>query len=87
MTKITDKTDNIMLHFCFLEAPETETSSFTEKPIRKRFSFSLEETGLTFEQAKSLCLELVNHKTIAAWITGGSVKKVNEEESELWERR
>ena len=74
--------DNIMLHFCFLEAPETETSSFTGKPIRKRFSFSLEETGLTFEQAKQLCLELSGHKTIAAWMTGGSIKKVNEEESE-----
>lgn len=73
--------DNVMLHLCFLEAPETETS-FTGKPIRKRFSFSLEETGLTFEQAENLCLELVNHKTIAAWITGGSIKKVNEEESE-----
>lgn len=67
-----------MIHLCFLEAPETEISTLG-KPIRKRYSFSLEETGLTFEQAKALCSELSEHKTIAAWITGGSVEKAESE--------
>ena len=66
--------NNIMLHLCFLEAPESERS-FTGRPIRKRYSYDLEQTGLTLEQANKLCKELANHETIAAWITGGSVEK------------
>lgn len=66
-----------MLHICFLEAPKTETS-FEGKPINRRISFDLEEIGLTFDQAMELCKELVDHKTIAAWMTGGSKVKIKE---------
>ena len=61
-----------MLHICFLEAPKNDLS-FDRKPMRKVYSYDLEQTGLTMEQAMKLCKELTNHKTIAAWITGGSI--------------
>lgn len=67
--------NNIILHICFLEAPKND-SSFEDKPIRKVYSYDLQQTGLTLEQATKLCKELANHETIAAWITGGSVEKV-----------
>lgn len=76
-----NKMDNIMLHLCFLEAPKSERS-VDGKPIRKTYSYDLEQTGLTFDQVTELCEELTNHKTIAAWITGGSVEKVNEKNDE-----
>ena len=63
-----------MLHLCFLEAPKNDLS-FNGKQIRKVYSYDLEQTGLTLEQATKLCKELSNHETIAAWITGGSVEK------------
>lgn len=66
-----------MLYLCFLEAPKTETS-FEGTPVRKTYPFSLEETGLTFEQADALCSELSEHKTIAAWVTGTPVEKIEE---------
>lgn len=66
--------NNIMLHICFLEAPKNDLS-FDQKPIRKVYSYDLEQTGLTEDQAVKLCNELTNHETIAAWLTGGNVEK------------
>lgn len=67
--------NNIMLHLCFLEAPKNDRS-FENKPMRKVYSYDLEQTGLTLEQATKLCKELTNHETIAAWTTEGSVEKI-----------
>lgn len=55
-----------MIHFCFLEAERNE------KGLRPIISKSIDELGITFEQAMKVCEELNNHKTIAAWITSGS---------------
>ena len=65
-----------MIHFCFLKGPKDKEG------IRPMMSKSLEELNLTVEQALEVCMELNNHKTIAAWITGGSVNK-NATKSEM----
>lgn len=63
-----------MIHICFLEAEKDDNN------LRKgRMSATLDEMGLTFEQAENICKELNNHKTIAAWMTGGCVKLIDEE--------
>ena len=55
-----------MIHICFLEAEKDDNN------LRKgRMSATLDEMGLTFEQAENICKELNNHKTIAAWMTSG----------------
>lgn len=58
-----------MIHFCFLKGPRDK------EDCRPMMSKSLEELNLTVEQALEVCMELNNHETIAAWITGGSVNK------------
>ena len=55
-----------MIHFCFLKGPKDEEG------LRPMISKSLEELNLTIEQALEVCMELNNHETIAAWITGGT---------------
>lgn len=53
-----------MIHFCFLEAERND------KGLRPVISKSIDELGITFEQAMKVCEELNNHETIAAWMTG-----------------
>ena len=55
-----------MIHFCFLEAERNEEG------FRPIISKSIDELGITFEQAMKVCEELNGHKTIAAWMTSGS---------------
>lgn len=52
-----------MIHFCFLEAEPNDEG------FRPVISKSIDELGITFEQAMKVCEELNNHKTIAAWMT------------------
>lgn len=53
-----------MIHFCFLEAERNEEG------LRPIISKSINELGITFEQAVKVCEELNDHETIAAWMTG-----------------
>lgn len=61
-----------MIHICFLEADKIDKSEFSNKPVRKVLSESLDVLGLDKERATKICEELNNHKTIAAWLTEGS---------------
>jgi hypothetical protein len=65
-----------MIHFCCLKAAKNE------KGLRPVISKSIEELGITHEQAMEICLELTEHKTICAWLTGGSIIKEDKEGSE-----
>lgn len=55
-----------MIHFCFLEAERNDEG------LRPIISKSIDELGITFEQAMGVCKELNGHKTIVAWMTSGS---------------
>lgn len=57
---------NTMIHFCFLKAERNDEG------LRPIISKSIDELGITFEQAMEVCKELNNHNTIAAWMTSGS---------------
>lgn len=52
-----------IIYFCFLEAESNDEG------LRPIISKSIDELGITFEQAMKVCEELNNHKTIAAWMT------------------
>ena len=52
-----------MIHICFLEAEHDDEG------LRPVISKSIDELGITFEQAIKVCEELNGHKTIAAWMT------------------
>ena len=54
------------IHFCFLKAERNDEG------LRPIISKSIDELGITFEQAMEVCKELNNHNTIAAWMTSGS---------------
>lgn len=55
---------NPVIHICFLEAKRND------KGFRPKIDKSIDELGITFEQAMKVCEELNDHKTIAAWMTG-----------------
>ena len=63
---------NIKFHFVCLEAEKKEKTVNSNRMYRPVKSFSLDELGITHEQAKAICNELYGCKTIAAWLTEGN---------------
>ena len=61
-----------MIHFCCLKAAKNEEG------LRPVISKSIEELGITHEQAMEICLELNKYETIRAWLTSGSIIKEDE---------
>ena len=59
-------------HFVCLEAEKKEKDYYTGKTHRPVKSFSLDELGITYDQAKAICDELYGSKTMAAWLTVGN---------------
>ena len=67
--------ENGMIHFviCNTDLPDEH---------RPRFSIDIDDLGITLEQACEIITELSDKgcKTIAGWVTSGSVEKLGESE-------
>lgn len=64
------KMSNMLIHFCFLEGPK-RPAEYIPEGIRPIISADVDKLGISPKQALAVCEELNNHKTIAAWLTGG----------------
>lgn len=71
----------VKVHLLFLNAAKTETA-FDGSKVRPHISFTLEEAGITSEEALKVADTLVGRDDIAMWLTGEPEEPSKQTENE-----
>jgi hypothetical protein len=71
----------VKVHLLFLNAAKTETA-FDGSKVRPHISFTLEEAGITSEEATKVAASLAERNGIAMWLTGEPEEPSKQAENE-----